>query len=57
MRAMKTLNDLGNGLFERNDHATLAGMQLGHRMTVAVLPESSGGGLWIHSPVAWSQEL
>ena len=54
---MTTLNDLGNGLYERNDHASLLGMHLGHRMTVVVLPAQSGGGLWIHSPVAWSQEL
>ncbi len=54
---MKTLHDLGAGLFERNDPAKVLGMEMGHRMTVATLAEESGGGLWIHSPVAWSQEL
>ena len=54
---MATLNHLGSGIYERNDHASLLGMHLGHRMTVVVLSEESGGGLWIHSPVKWTQDL
>ena len=49
-----SLKTLGSGLWELNAPLSIAGMQLGHRMTVARLTD---GTLWIHSPVAYSSAL
>lgn len=54
---MNSLNPLTAELFERYDPARALGMNMGHRMTVVHLSEESGGGLWIHSPVVFSEEL
>jgi hypothetical protein len=43
-----TLTPLAPALWELDAPLTVLGMQLGHRMTVARLPD---GTLWIHSPV------
>jgi hypothetical protein len=48
------LNSLDRDLWELNAPLSVVGMQLGHRMTVARLPD---GTLWLHSPVAQSAEL
>ena len=49
-----TLKPIAPALWELNAPMTVVGMQLGHRMTVARLPDAT---LWLHSPVAWSTEL
>lgn len=49
-----TLRPFAAGLWELNRPLAIAGMQLGHRMTVARLPD---GALWLHSPVAYSEQL
>ena len=49
-----TLSPLAPGLWDLNAPMSVVGMQLGHRMTVARLPDAT---LWIHSPVAYSAEL
>lgn len=48
------LTPLAPGLWELNAPLTVLGMALGHRMTVAKLPD---GTLWLHSPVAFSESL
>lgn len=48
------LTPLAENLWEIDAPLTVLGMALGHRMTVARLPD---GSLWIHSPVAYSPEL
>jgi hypothetical protein len=48
------LHRLADHLWEVNAPLTVFGMALGHRMTVARLPE---GGLWVHSPVAHNTAL
>lgn len=48
------LNQLHDGLWERDEALSVLGMSLGHRMTVARLAD---GSLWVHSPVAYSIEL
>jgi len=48
------LTPLAPALWDLNAPMTLVGMKLGHRMTVARLPDTT---LWIHSPVAYSAEL
>jgi hypothetical protein len=55
--APKILNPLADDLYEFNGPARVLGMDMGHRMVVVRLGPESGGGLWIHSPVAWSPEL
>ena len=49
-----TLAVLAPNLWELNAPLSVLGMALGHRMTVARLPD---GGLWVHSPVAHSPAL
>jgi hypothetical protein len=49
-----TLVALAPDLWELDAPLVLAGMHLGHRMTIARLP---GGSLWLHSPVAYSDGL
>ncbi len=49
-----TLAVLAPNLWELNAPLSVLGIALGHRMTVARLPE---GGLWVHSPVAHSSAL
>ena len=49
-----TLAALAPNLWELNAPLSVVGMALGHRMTVARLPD---GGLWVHSPVAHSPAL
>ena len=51
------LNHLGEGLYERDEPGSILGMPIGHRMTVVRLSPEAGGGLWLHSPVAWTPEL
>lgn len=48
------LTPLAPDLWEYNAPLTVLGMTLGHRLTVARLPD---GSLWLHSPVAHSPEL
>jgi hypothetical protein len=48
------LNSLAPDLWDLNAPMNVVGMALGHRMTVARLPD---GTLWIHSPVAHSTAL
>lgn len=48
------LAPLAPDLWEMNAPLSVAGMQLGHRMTVAHFAD---GTLWIHSPVAHTPEL
>lgn len=48
------LQPLAADLWEFDAPLTVIGMALGHRMTVARLPD---GGLWLHSPAAYSPEL
>ncbi len=48
------LTPFAPGLWELDAPLIVVGMALGHRMTVARLPD---GSLWIHSPVAHSREL
>lgn len=48
------LSRLADGLWELNAPLTVFGMALGHRMTVARLPD---GTLWVHSPVEYSHSL
>lgn len=48
------LLQLHDHLWETNEPLTVLGMALGHRMTVARLPD---GSLWVHSPVAYDAEL
>ncbi len=48
------LTPLAPDLWELNAPMTVIGMALGHRMTIARLPE---GSLWLHSPVAHSPAL
>lgn len=48
------LTPLAPELWELNAPMSVIGMALGHRMTVAKLPD---GSLWLHSPVAHSPEL
>ena len=45
---------LAPGLWELDAPFSVLGMAIGHRMTVARLPD---GNLWVHSPVAHSNEL
>lgn len=54
---MTTLQAHGNGIFERNDPASLLTMEFGHRTTVVQLSDAAGGGVWIHSPAAFSAEF
>jgi hypothetical protein len=48
------LTRLAAALWELDTPLSILGMQLGHRMTVARLPD---GTLWLHSPVEHSAEL
>jgi hypothetical protein len=48
------LHPVAPDLWERNEPLAVLGMHLGHRMTVVRL---TGGGLWLHSPVAYSEAL
>jgi hypothetical protein len=48
------LTTVHDGLWECNQPLRVLGMHLGHRMTVARLPDQS---LWVHSPVAYSPAL
>ena len=48
------LASLAPDLWELDAPHTVLGMSIGHRMTVARLPD---GSLWIHSPVAYSNDL
>ena len=48
------LHSLHDGLWERDEALTVLGMAIGHRMTVARLPDKS---LWVHSPVAYTADL
>jgi hypothetical protein len=48
------LSLLAPDLWEFDAPMSVIGMALGHRMTVAKLPD---GTLWLHSPVAYSPEL
>ncbi len=48
------LNELAPGLWEHNAPMTVFGMAIGHRLTVAKLPD---GSLWLHSPVTHSDAL
>ena len=48
------LTPLSQNLWELDAPLTVLGMTLGHRMTVARLPDTT---LWIHSPVAHSPAL
>lgn len=48
------LTPLASDLWELDAPLTVLGMALGHRMTVARLPDSS---LWVHSPVEYSASL
>ena len=48
------LNRFAPDLWELNAPMSVAGMQLGHRMTVARLPD---GTLWVHSPVEYAAPL
>ncbi len=48
------LLQLHDHLWENDEPLTVLGMALGHRMTVARLPD---GSLWVHSPVAYDAEL
>ena len=48
------LTPLASDLWEFDAPLTVLGMTLGHRMTVAKLPD---GSLWLHSPAAHSAEL
>lgn len=48
------LTPLASGLWEINAPMSVFGMALGHRMTVAKLPD---GSLWLHSPIAYSEAL
>ncbi|HNC22903.1 MAG TPA: DUF4336 domain-containing protein [Opitutaceae bacterium] len=48
------LNPVADGLWELNEPLAALGMALGHRMTVARLPD---GTLWVHSPVAYRPEI
>jgi hypothetical protein len=48
------LNQLHADLWEINAPLRVLGMHLGHRMTIARLPD---GTLWLHSPVAYSEAL
>ena len=48
------LTPIAENLWEVDAPLTVLGMALGHRMTVARLPD---GALWLHSPVAYSPEL
>ncbi|MEO6245520.1 MAG: DUF4336 domain-containing protein [Opitutaceae bacterium] len=49
-----TLTALAPDLWDLNAPLSVFGMALGHRMTVARLPD---GGLWLHSPVEYSSAL
>ena len=49
-----TLTALAPDLWELNAPLRVLGMALGHRMTVARLPD---GTLWVHSPVEYSSAL
>ena len=51
------LSRLDEDLYELDDHSSVLGMPIGHRMTVLRLGAEAGGGLFLHSPVAWSAEL
>lgn len=48
------LSPLAPDLWELNAPLSVFGMALGHRLTVARLPD---GSLWLHSPVAYSAAL
>jgi len=48
------LTPLADHLWELDAPLTIVGMAIGHRMTVARLPD---GSLWLHSPVAHSPAL
>ncbi|HUR59622.1 MAG TPA: DUF4336 domain-containing protein [Opitutaceae bacterium] len=48
------LSPLAPELWELNAPLAVLGMHLGHRMTVARLPD---GSVWVHSPVAYSDAL
>lgn len=48
------LTPLAPELWEYDAPMSVIGMALGHRMTVAKLPD---GSLWLHSPAAYSAEL
>ena len=48
------LTPLAPGLWELNSPLSVFGMAIGHRLTVAQLPD---GSLWLHSPVAYSAPL
>lgn len=50
---MSELQSIGREIWCVNRPLRAAGMQLGHRMTVVRL----AGGLWVHSPVEWTDAL
>jgi len=56
---MKTpnLRELAPGIFLVDDESTFMGVRAGHQMAVVRLGPQSGGGLWIHSPIAFSPDL
>ncbi len=45
---------LADGIWEYDEPLKLAGILIGHRMTVIRLP---GGGLWVHSPADLTPEI
>jgi hypothetical protein len=50
------LSPLAPDLWEWNAPLTVAGMRLGHRMTVAKLQDGVTGALWVHSPVEFTPD-
>lgn len=48
------MKEIGKNIWVHDDAMSLAGKQLGLRMTIVKL---SNGGLWVHSPTAISPEL
>ncbi len=48
------MKEIGQNIWVHDDAMSLAGKQLGLRMTIVKL---SNGGLWVHSPTALSPEL
>jgi hypothetical protein len=51
---MNLLHPLAEGIWTAEVPLRVAGMSIGHRMTVVRLP---GNALWVHSPLQWSQQL
>lgn len=49
--SLEPLTPVGDGIWTVARPLRFLGVEIGTRMTVVRLPEASGGGLWIHSPV------